>query len=209
MSAVEAGFLVAPPGQGCRVCDLPGPVVKEINTAIWDDEVRTPAYQDRAMAVSRAAGLPVGRKAVSRHADHTEASWRRTQNPKSLIGRERTVFPVDYESVTDRAAGLSMAAMEVLEQKLDNDELEGRELVAVAKMGVAAVDSRERAKQRAEAPKHLTLDVIFGMVSGHVTVPEGQVIDVTPLSDLKAEVEQERAALRLNAGYDDTPEEDE
>ncbi len=106
--------LVAPPANGRRVCKLPRPIVKEINAAIWDNEVRNPAYRQRGVDVAKANGLRLGVASVTRHAGHTEATWRHTDNPNSLAGRERPLFPLDYESVTDRATGLGMAAMETL-----------------------------------------------------------------------------------------------
>jgi hypothetical protein len=178
-------------------------MVKAINIAVWDDDVRNAAYLERALAVVRAnpVSIALTKGKITRHAEHTEASWRRVLNPRSLVGRERTVFPIDYESVTDRAAGLGMAAMEQIEARVGSGEMADRELVGVAKLGVAAVAEREKSRQRANDP-HQTVLAIFGITSGHLVIPPGTVRDVTPLAELEAELESERTALRAHAGYD-------
>ncbi len=75
-----------------------------------------------------------------------------------------------------------------------------RELVGVAKMGIAATIERRKAEDRSKKPQ-LQVTAIFGLISGHLQQPEGEVRNISPLADLTDELDRERRLLVANAGY--------
>jgi hypothetical protein len=185
----------APRKKRCIVCDLPQSQWAEVNAAIWDGQARVAGHrvagQRAYMAQAGVERLDI--KVIDRHVEHIETTWHTTP-PSS---RERPVFPTDYESVTEKAAGLSARAMEALTRDLDS--LAPKDLIAAAKLGLAARQHQEtlRAKDRRQAT---TLDALFGLAAGLVgALPPGEVIDVTPIEVLHEELAAERKLLEAHS----------
>ncbi len=103
-----------------------------------------------------------------------------------------------------RSIGLTPAEAPLL-QAFRNGSMDDRELVAVAKLGVGATAQREslRVRQQEVETGQGLLASLFGLAAGILSegdVPDVEVIDVTPVEDLHAEVQAERQALiRLQA----------
>jgi hypothetical protein len=189
----------APRKKRCIVCDLPQSQWAEVNAAIWDGQARVAGHrvagQRAYMAQAGVERLDI--KVIDRHVEHIETTWHTTP-PSS---RERPVFPTDYESVTEKAAGLSAVAMERLKQRIESVEslIDTKDLIAAAKLGLAARQHQEtlRAKDRRQAT---TLDALFGLAAGLVgALPPGEVIDVTPIEVLHEELAAERKLLEAHS----------
>lgn len=186
-------------GAGCLVCELSTAQRQAVNVAIWDGEQhRTASYRRNGQNAYRAqTGETIDPKTITRHVEHIEATWR--EGPARP--GEAPLFPTDYKSIHDQAALLSAQAMALLSEKIEAGDIENRELVNLAKMGVTARSNQERAAAASKRPQ-LEIRAIFAIGSGHARdFPESEIIDVTPESDLRAEVQAERALLeRLQAG---------
>jgi hypothetical protein len=184
----------APRKLRCVVCLLPASQWAEVNAVIWDGMVRRVGYGQAAIRAYEAqSGRKVNEKTIYRHADHIEATWHTT--PQNA--REKAVFPSDYESVTEKAAGLSARAMERLESQVD--DLDPKDLIAAAKLGIAARQHQEtlKAKDRRTAT---TLDALFGIAAGLVgALPEGEVVDTVEVEGLYVELAEERKLLEAHA----------
>lgn len=187
----------APRKQRCKVCRLPAESWAEVNAAIWDGMIRR---HDYAISGVRAylAHRPdetMNVKTMVAHVVHIEATWH-TGTPTT---RERPVFPIDYEAMTDRAAKLSAQAMERIAERVD--VMEDKDLIAAAKLGMAATQHRAamQAKDRRQGD---VLDALLMLASGNApALPEGErgtIIDVTPM-ELRASLEAERALLEERA----------
>jgi hypothetical protein len=185
----------APRKERCTVCALPTQQAALVNAAIWDGQVRRHGYSVDAHRVLMAQlGRKCKQSIIFQHADHIELTWHQTDRE---IPTERPVFPTDYESVTEKAAGLSARAMEALTRDLDS--LAPKDLIAAAKLGLSARQHQEtlRAKDRRQAT---TLDALFGLAAGLVgALPPGEVIDVTPIEVLHEELAAERKLLEAHS----------
>jgi hypothetical protein len=207
---VRRKVLVAQRSQTCRICkELTAERIARVNAVIWPEPgvaLRAPAYRIAAVRAAAAEGLTVEEKSVTRHARHIERSWHRVTLDKPTAPGEIPVYPTDYASITDQAAQLGAVAMGSIHKHIVEGTLESRELVSVAKMGVQATTQREalRIRQQEIATADNLLSALFGLGAGLLTeadVPEAEFIDVTPVEDMHAEVQAERAALiRLQAG---------
>lgn len=201
--------LVAQRSQTCRICkELMPDAIARVNATIWPEPgvaLRAPAYRLAAVRAALAEGLKVEEKSVTRHATHIERTWHRVTMDKPAAAGEIVVYPTDYQSVIDQAAQLGAAAMGSLKTRVDNGSMDDRELVAVAKLGVGATAQREslRVRQQEVETGQGLLASLFGLAAGILSegdVPDVEVIDVTPVEDLHAEVQAERQALiRLQA----------
>lgn len=201
--------MVAPRASDCRICRELTPIqAAEVNAAIWPEPgiaLRSRGYRVQATRAAAVYGCEVEVKTITRHAEHIEHSWRKLTNgsPPPTSG-ERPVFPTDFQSVATRYAGLGMAAADAIEERLP--ELEPRELVQVARMGLSAATAREAMRLKAQEVDTAQgmLAAIFGLAGDHLSegdIPDTEVIDVTPVEVLHAEIEEEREALRqLQAG---------
>lgn len=203
--------VVAHRARDCKVCALPPAQLAEVNAAIWPEvgeKARSKDYRLAGVRVCAAYDLDVDPKTITRHAIHIERSWHRS-SPNSKPGAgEIAVFPTDYQSIVTQAATIGAQAMGKIAERIE--DLEPRELVAVAKLGVTASTNREALRMRAqEVDQAATIvQALMGFASGHLTeadLPSDvEVIDVTPKEVLLAEVQAERAALkRLAAGEAD------
>lgn len=199
--------VVAPRKRDCSICRLPPDVITQVNAAIWPEAGvarRSYGYRTTAQRICRAQGLYLEVKLVTRHAEHIEESWHPVTPGRPAVHGEIPVHATDYQSVTDKAAGLGMAAMTALEGQIGI--MEPRDLVAAAKLGVQAATQKEalRIRQQQADDAGILAAALFGAVSGTITqrdVPEAEVIDVTPVEDLLDEVHQARKALvRLQGG---------
>jgi len=192
---------VAPLKGDCSICQLDEGVRVRVNRAIWTERTgkRSPSYRADAQAIAAEVGVRFDKKLVTRHAVHVEASWREPTKAAPASEREAALFATDFVSVTDAASQLGMKAMDKLGARIASGDMEDRDLVAAAKLGVNAAGLRATvAMKRAEL--NLTAQAIFGIASGHLEEHESEIKDVTPLGDLKAEVAAEREALQLAAG---------
>jgi hypothetical protein len=219
MSVSSAPAVVAPlkrGATGCSVCAEPLEVVQQINAAIWTPErERRRNYRTAALAVYAKQGkcdddlcirtLDDGEhdrhldpKTVTRHAEHVEVSWRVATAERLPSGREKPVFPIDYDSVTDAAAEVGVRAMQYLSARIELGEVEDRDLVAAAKLGVGAVATRAKIESAQRNPQIGVL-ALMGVVSGHLEAPPGEVVDVTPLDELMSGLQAERAELEALA----------
>lgn len=196
-------MVVAQRARDCKVCALPPAQLAEVNAAIWPEpgeKWRAKGYREAAVRVCAVYDLEVEVKTITRHAVHIERSWHRASNRSKPGPGEITVFPTDYQSVATQAAGLGAQAMGHLAERLP--EMEDRDLVAVAKLGVNAATGREALRMRAqEVDQAATIvQALMGFASGHLSeedLPSDvEVIDVTPREVLLAEVQEERAALK-------------
>lgn len=196
--------MVAPRASDCRICrELTPQQAAEVNAAIWPEPgvaLRSRGYRVQATRTAAVYGCAVEVKTITRHAEHIEASWRKVtpQSPPPAPG-ERPVFPADFTSVAQRMASLGMAAAEHIEDRLP--DMEPRELVQVARIGLSAATAREAMRLKAQEVDTAQgmLAAIFGLAGDHLSegdIPETEVIDVTPVEVLHDEIEAEREALR-------------
>jgi hypothetical protein len=190
---------VAPPKPDCTICQQPERVRIPVNAAIWDEQTgrRTKAYRSDAVTLLADFDVRLEAKSVTRHADHVEASWRDTTPAAPAAGREEALFATDFASVTDEAANLGMKAMATLSGRVET--MADKDLIATAKLGVGASTARAtHSLKRAELG--MTAAAIFGLAAGMAEVPESEIVNVTPVADLLAEVADERRTLLIAAG---------
>jgi hypothetical protein len=206
LAAGAPAALVAPRASrgACRICSFPDELIQKINAAIWDGgQVRTHSYRANGANAAKANGVEeIDLKSVTTHADHTEKSWRIASEKHPAQADEKPVYATDFDSIVNRAAALGAQAMDKLDKRMRLGWVEDKDLVSVARMGVAAVEGQRKATDREKRPQ-LTIQTLFGIVSGHVDTPVGEVKNVTPLIELRGELEEERRQLRAHAGYDD------
>lgn len=189
-------IVVAALHPACRICVLEDTVRELVHRAIWSESTRTrlPAYRKNAVKViADAAALNVDPKHITKHADHVERSWRMPTERAPAKSIEVPVFAPSIESVADRAGMLGHAAMAQIEQRMADGMMEDRDVIAVAKLGVGAVATREKIiARRREAD--INVAAIFGIVSGHLVTPPHEIKNVTPIEELEAEIDAERAS---------------
>lgn len=198
--------LVAPlkRATGCKICSQPEAVVQQVNAAIWNpDRTRVWGYRDRAKKVLKAEhGVSVDVRAVARHADHVELTWRVATDGRPANANERPVFPLDFNSYVDRMATLGHTAADQLEQRMVEGWVEDEVLVSAMKVGAQAVAARRKSEDTQRGNNAPISVAIFGVVSGHLDTPAGEVKDVTPVADLMDAFEEERALLEARARGD-------
>lgn len=180
----------------CRICRLPGDLREEINAAIWPNggmKSRSRTFAASAWRVGLEHAVVFDKRTVARHADHVEKSWRTITPATPPSGSEVEVFDVGLDAVTDRAAQLGARAMGRIVQRIP--VMEDKDLVAVAKMGVSAVERREALRIKDRRP-NINLLAVFGLVSGHVPDSERE-IEEHPVALLEAELDAERQAYAV------------
>jgi hypothetical protein len=184
---------------GCVVCAMGDDVMQEVNAAIWTPErIRTKSYRRNGLRVLQAHGRKPDVKSITRHALHVEQSWRVAAEPTPA---ERPVFPIDYGSTIDRFVTVSHQALDQLEFRMGAGAVKDGDLVAISKLGLGATVARQR-HEDAGRQQPIALIALMGVAMEALDTPEGEIKDVTPIDDLKAEWREERAALMLNAGYE-------
>lgn len=185
-------------GQGCLICELTPAQRTAVNAAIWDGDHRTAAYRrDGVRAYLAQTGKRCDVKVMERHVAHIEDTWREPTQQSPARPSEAPVFATDYKSIHDRAALLGTMAMDELERMIGSGTVEARELTNLAKMGVTARSNQEKVAAASKRPQ-LEIRAIFAIASGHAEdFPEHEIIDVTPVSDLHAEIASERRQLEL------------
>lgn len=182
----------------CKVCALePGPRA-EVNAAIWQGRERVRDYRRAGCRAYEAGGGTIDPKAITRHAEHVEESWRTATVDDPAAGRERPVFPNDYESLTDKAAVIGASALDAIERRIATGELPARELLNAAKLGLGARQKQKELEQGQRRPE-IALLAIIGLASGHVQLPEAEVIEVVDPEALKAQVQEERRLLEARS----------
>lgn len=185
---------------GCKICSYEPELIQAVNAAIWDgQQVRRRTCVAEAAKVLVAAGKKGHRRGVLHHADHIEQSWRNVDRQHPASGKELAVFPTDFESVTDKIALLGMRGLQVLEKRVDAGDIDSRDLSGVVRMGLNAVVERKKAEDRSKRPQ-ITVQAIFAELSGHLEVPAGEIINVTPYAELREEIDDERRLLAAHAG---------
>ena len=187
--------LVAALHPACRVCRLDEEARLAANDAVWRDgtAARVRNYRARAVKALLDLGVRLEVKAIARHATHVERSWRTITPDAPARAIEVPVFAPDVDSLADRAGMLGHSALSDLERRIAAGVMEDKDVIAVAKLGVGAAVAREKlVARRREAD--INVAAIFGIVSGHVVVPAHEIRNVTPIAELVAEVDAERAA---------------
>lgn len=196
-------ILVAQRSRACRICKSLAPeVIAEVNATIWPESgvaVRGRNYRAAAVRVCKANGLEIEEKSVTRHALHVERTWHRVTAQNPAGPGEVPVHPTDYQSMVERAGQMGAIAMKRITERIP--VMEDRELVTVARIGMQAVGQREANRLRAREVDQSAalLNALMGTSSGHLDpgdIPEVEVVNVTPTSELLAEVEEERSKLR-------------
>lgn len=199
--------------------------MQKVNAAIWTPErLRARGYRANALRVIAASGecdegascerfwkdgahgRHMDGKTITKHAEHVEVSWRlaSTRNPPS--GAERPVFPLGFGEMTDRFSTIAGKAADVLEAKIEAGFVEDRDLVAMMKLGGSMSMARQRHEDSKRQPQTLAI-AIMGVVSGHLTEPEGEVRNVTPPALLMEGLRAEREELEALAGYGEDDDE--
>ncbi len=222
---MDAAAVVAPPraqeggGWGCGVCALSENLRQQVNAAIWTPErTRAQAYRANALRVIAASGScddgaecdrfwkegehgrHMDAKVITRHAEHTEISWRLADAKNPPSGAERPVFPVGFGDYADRSAEIGMKALETLAAKIERGWVEDRDLVSVAKLGGAMMAAKQKHEDTQRQQPTLSI-AIMGLVSGHLEEPAGEVKNVTPVPQLMAALREERAELEVLQGF--------
>jgi hypothetical protein len=170
-------------------------LIQKVNAVIWDgQQKRVRGYRETGKRLLAQHGKTVQVRAVANHADHTEQSWRNVDGQHPATGREMPVYDTSFESVTDKLANLGMLAADQLQARVQSGDIDSRDLVGVARMGATAVVERRKADDRSKRPQ-LTIQAIFASQAGFVPLPEGEVINVTPIAELQAEMAAERRLL--------------
>lgn len=194
----------------CLICDLPDDALQHVNAEIWDGtSIRTERYRARgARAYFLATGEHIDPKTVTRHARHTESTWRVVETALApATAGEIPVFPTDYKSMVERAAHLGMYASTKLEQQIRDDKLAPHDLVSLVRGGVMA-RAQQESNRVAEKRAQTEVSLIFGLAGGHLVgmLPEDEVIDVTPSEEeLRDGIMAERRALTAGPAADRAP----
>lgn len=184
---------------GCLICTFPVELIQKVNAIIWDGQrKRTRGYRLNGVRLLKQNGKDVAVRAISTHADHTEQTWRNVSGRQPAMRDEIPVYDTSFESVTDKVASLGMLAVDQLQSRVQSGDIDSRDLVGVARMGVGAVVERRKADDRSKRPQ-LTIQAIFASQAGFVPLPEGEVINVTPIAELQAEFAAERRLLMGDA----------
>lgn len=201
---------VAQRSSRCRLCkELPGPSLTAVNAVIWTDASRidragrSRSYRADAVRACDAQGLVVEEKSITRHAEHVERTVKVVgRGGQQVAPGEEPVLPTGFAEVNDEFVRLGMTAVNEIKGRIT--DLEPRELVATARMGLQASTQREalRIRQQEAADTTDLLRAVFGLSSGVLSeddVPEVEIIDVTPAEGLLEEVRAERLLLMEKA----------
>lgn len=209
-SVRSKNLIVAQRSGRCRVCSLPPETIAAVNAVIWPDpgvsRARNGDYRAAAQRVCAANGMTIEVKTITRHAEHTERSWHRVTPRSPARPGEIAVVATDYQSMVEKAATMGAQAMDHVITRLP--EMEDRDLIAAAKVGMGAVVGREALRLKAQEVDQTQAIVaaLTGLASGHITeadIPDAEVINVTPPEVLLAQVHQTRTRLeRLSQGED-------
>jgi hypothetical protein len=208
---VKQKVIVAQRSRACSVCRLPPESVAVVNATIWPipgEKIRGRNYRIDAVRACASFGLVLDAKTITRHASHVERSWHRVTAQQPAAPGEVPVFATDYQSMVGQAAQLGAHAIDRLKKRVADGALDDRDLIAAAKLGTSAVTQREALRMRAQEvdQQGAIVAALTGLTSGHIDMgdfPEVEVIDVTPVEVLHAEVSAEREALkRLASGED-------
>lgn len=181
---------------GCRICGLPDAARTAISKAIWPDgamSTRAKGYRLAGVNAALEHAINIGEKSVTTHANHVEQTWRIPTVAAPPTGAEVDVFDIGLDAMTERAAHLGARAMVEIETAIP--EMEARDLIQVAKMGVTAVEKREALRLKDRRP-NINVLAIFGLVSGHVPTSE-RAEDKYPVELLEAELNAERGAYAV------------
>lgn len=202
--------LVAPlkRATGCKICSQTEAIVQQVNAAIWNaDRQRVWAYRDRAMKVLKAeSGVDIDVRSVARHADHVEMTWRIATDAKPANVNEKPVFPTDFNSLVDKMAVVSWKSADLMEVLVEQGAVPPEVLVSNMKVGIQAVAARRKSEDTQRGNNAPISVAIFGVVSGHLDTPAGEIKDVTPVDDLMAAFEEERVLLEARARGADADE---
>lgn len=200
-------------GIGCKVCiSLDDEELQQLHTELWTGEgaERKRGYRANGMKAYKAiTGDDIDPKTITRHVMHVEDTWREVSATAPQAEVEMPVFPTDYKSMVDKAAGLSAKAMHKLEGRVEQGMVEDRDLISIAKIGVMAKGQQEANRVADKAPQ-TQIAVIFGLAGGHLAgeLPEAEVIDVTPEEELHHAIRQERQAIAAHATGEAEPDDD-
>jgi hypothetical protein len=191
--------LYAPRAVRCIICALPAPKYAEVNAAIWDGRALVSAHRKKGQAayIAQTGAARLDPKVIDRHVEHTQASWHTTP-PSS---RERSVFPHDYEGLTESVAKMGSEAVNVISRRLeeDPDAVTVKDLAVLAKLGMGARQHQAALATKQRSKGDLTI-AIFGIVSGHMAqLPEGEVLEVIDAKVLRDSFDEERALLEERA----------
>lgn len=181
---------------GCRICGLPDQARTAISAAIWPTGAMGPrarGYRVDAVHAALEHAISLDPKSVTTHANHVERTWRVPTVAAPPAPAEVELFDIGLDSMTERAATLGAKAMIELETSMP--EMEARDLIQVAKMGVTAVEKREALRLKDRRP-NINVLAIFGLVSGHVPSSE-RAEDAYPVELLEAELNAERNAYAV------------
>lgn len=191
----------------CTVCMTQPVVFQAVNGAIWDGEkpapeARTRGYRQAGAAVLLAHGISADVRMIARHAEHVEMSARLASEKTPPRGADVTVYPSSFEGVSARVSRLGMLAADALERRLASEDTKTADLVAAAALGLKAVQGVKQADQRDEAIRLKALGTsgddpaikaIFVFTAGMAPeLNETEAIDVTPLSEMRRLMIEER-----------------
>ena len=182
----------------CKVCQLPPEQRQEVNAAIWDGSARQRFYRDQGKRAYEGFGGTINVKAITRHAEHVERDWREVSEERPALRTETPVFPDDYESLTDAAAAAGARALGQLADRAELGTLDDREMLGLAKLGLGARQKQRELEQDKNRPQ-VGLVALFGLSTGHVRVPEGEVIEGVSTEALRATVHEERVLLEARS----------
>lgn len=201
---------VAPLKGDCRICQQPEKIRLAVNTAIWPDgNERSDSYRASAAATFAAlAGEKINVKTVTRHAEHVERTRRAVtrKTPMDEDVHERPVIATDFFSVAEKASRVGMLALGRMEGFVENGDIEVKDAIAIARLGVTAAAKGEESRLK-RGNQQIEMMAIFAAVSGFVPEAGTVPINVTPIEDLKANVAAERQRLMVRAGWiDELPE---
>lgn len=200
----------APKKFDCLICQAPELIRKVVNNAIWPDNgiVRSANYRAAgARAASQAAMTmadadrwsELDPKTITRHADHTEESWREIE-PGEPLREGEVVVSIEFGSVTDAYAQLGMETVEALGQVVRANPLafaalRTKEAISIAKLGLAAASAKETSRLKGRR-QNIDLVAIFTSSAGHLPVdPHQAAEDAESVDDMRAHVAAERLAL--------------
>lgn len=191
------------------MCALPDEIVQQVNAAIWNsDRLRKPAYRANACRVlelhdakGRKGDNEIDPKVITRHAEHIERSWRFADVGNPPSGTEKPVMPPTFDQYVDKAMSVGDLALEALKTRIETGDVEDKDLIGAAKLGAGTAVARQRASEKPQDGLNagVMVNVLFGVASGHLAAPEGEMKVVAPVSELRNEFEEERRALVAHA----------
>jgi hypothetical protein len=185
-------------GRGCMVCELSDEGLQAVNAALWDGtDQRTKGYRARGQrAFMQHTGRSIEAKTITRHVEHTEDTWHDASEQNPALPTELPVFPTDYHGMVESVAKLGAKAAARLDQRIDADRVEDKDLISLVKIGTVA-RTQEEANRVADKTPQTQVALIFGIASGNLAgeLPEYETIDVTPVEELRDEIRAERQQI--------------